>query len=654
MCGIAGILNLNTGQEVTPDLLQGMIAAVHHRGPDESGIYVDDSIGLAHARLSIIDLSAGPQPICNESKSLWIIYNGEVYNYTELREWLVQKGHRFKTRTDTEVILHLFEEKGADCLASLNGQFAFAIWDARKKELFLARDRVGIRPLFYSQWNGQFIFASEMKSIMQVPGFPREINPHAINQIFTFWTTLPGDTPFKNIESLNPGQFMTVSAKGTHIQTWWEPPFVQASECSTEPLSTLIEKADDLLSNAVKIRLKADVPVGTYLSGGLDSSSILYKVQQNEHASLKTFGIRFDHKDYDEGSYQQTVARQLNTDHHEIMVSNEMVASSLWDTIYHCEMPLLRTSPVPLYLLSDLVFQNGMKVVMTGEGADEIFGGYHIFRENKVRRFWSRQPESSWRPLLIQKLYPYIFKHSRPGMFTAFFGQHLLNTEDPFYSHAIRWNNAQKNRQFLSPDQRALKTDDQMDQLEQLLPASFNKWDALSKAQWLEITLFMSNYLLSSQGDRMAMAHSVEIRLPFLDHRLVEFACQLPAQWKIRGLKEKYLLKKMMATKLPDTVARRTKQPYRAPISRELITDERHQTLLSEEYLKNTQLFDGKKVALLQKKVRSRENITEIDGMALTGILTAQILHHQFIENRPVISQKGNRADFIIDRRKIA
>lgn len=651
MCGIAGIFNTSSNHIVEPDVLQKMIASIHHRGPDESGIYLDDHIGLAHARLSIIDLENGIQPISNEDETLWIIYNGEVFNYDELKKGLKKSGHQFKTQTDTEVILHLYEEKGAGCLDLLNGQFAFAIWDPGKHELFLARDRAGIRPLFYSSQNGRFIFASEMKAIMQVPYFRRQINHEAINQVFTFWTTMNSTTPFTGIQSLGPGQYMKISKRGQTIQTWWQLPFVSRSEQNNASLNDTIEQANTLLSDAVKIRLKADVPVGGYLSGGLDSSTTTFKIIESGQDNLQTYGIRFKNENFDEGRYQSLMNTMLGTRHHNITISDKEIADYFQQAVYYSEMPLLRTSPIPLMLLSNQVKKNKMKVVLTGEGADEIFGGYNLFRETKARLFWSRQPDSTWRNLLIKKLYPYIFGDNASNLMMNFFAQNLKNTADPLYSHRIRWHNTSKSKQFFSESLKADHTLSLDDLFIGTLPDNFHTWDYLSKAQYLEMTIFMSNYLLSSQGDRMAMANSVEIRIPFLDHRLMEFACQLPAKWKIRGMDEKYLLKRTMANHLPAQISKRAKQPYRAPISNTLLKQNWAKELLSEAHLKEVNLFDPAKVALLIKKIKNRAEISEIDGMTITGILTTQSLHHQFIQNKPAISNKFQQPNLVIDRR---
>jgi len=638
MCGIAGVLNLKNPGSISLDLIKRMIAALYHRGPDESGIYLDDRIGLGHARLSIIDLSGGSQPIHNEDETLWIVYNGEVFNYPELRDDLLKKGHLFYTSTDTEVILHLYEEEGTSCLDHLNGQFALAIWDVREKELFLARDRIGIRPLYYTVQDNLILFASEIKSIFTAEQVPREIDPTAMDQIFTFWTTLPGRTIFKGINELPPGHFLKISHNQSIVTKYWDIPFYPSEEqlnWTSDEISITIQ---ELLKDAVRIRLRADVPVGCYLSGGLDSSGITALVVKNFNNEVSTFGIRFEEGAFDEGEHQELMVSLLNANHRAITATNEKIGSSFPRVIWHCEKPILRTAPVPLFLLSQLVHQNGLKVVITGEGADEVFAGYNIFRETKVRRFWAKRPESRLRPLLIGKLYPYIFDNPRSKrMLKTFFAQGLTMADNPFFSHLIRWNNTSKIKTFFSSDLRAaIDPDCSYEELKQILPELYGKWDYLCKAQYLEMVTFLSNYLLSSQGDRVAMAHSLEIRLPYLDYRIIDFMGRVPSKLKIMGLNEKHILKKSFCGILPKDIIKRPKHPYRAPIKQSLLnekTSEYVKDMFSDASLKDAGLFDIPRVRMLVKKLQSVDSPGEVDNMALVGILSTQLVVEQFIKN---------------------
>jgi asparagine synthase (glutamine-hydrolysing) len=325
MCGIAGICHLNGPDGICMDTVERMVGSLHHRGPDESGIYLDDWVVLGHARLSIIDLSSGTQPIHNEDESMWIIYNGEVFNYLELRQELLKQGHRFYTTSDTEVILHLYEQQGPACVEQLNGQFAFVIWDNVRKELFAARDRMGIRPFHYTIAGDDFIFGSEVKAIFANEAVKRQIDPIAMDQIFTFWTTLPPRTAFKEIYELPPGHYLKVSGGRLTVQRYWEIPFHPPQEQLDMSPSEISERIRHLLQDAIRIRLRADVPVGTYLSGGLDSSITTALVVKNFNSDVRTFGIRFEQQAFDEGIYQNRMVNFLEANHREIHATNEKI-----------------------------------------------------------------------------------------------------------------------------------------------------------------------------------------------------------------------------------------------------------------------------------------------------------------------------------------
>jgi asparagine synthase (glutamine-hydrolysing) len=650
---------MNGSVRISKATLERMTAALHHRGPDESGVYLDDSVGLGHKRLSIIDLSTGQQPMHNGDESMWIVYNGEIFNYIELKEDLIEKGHKFHTTSDTEVLLHLYEEEGEHCLKRLNGQFAFAIWNVRKKELFLARDRMGIRPLHCTVHDGTFVFSSEIKSIFMFESVPRAIDPIALEQIFTFWTTLPGRTAFENIHELPPGHYMKVSRGSLTVKRYWNIPLYSTDECIDRPPEEIAENIQQLLLDAIRIRLRADVPVGTYLSGGLDSSGVTALVVKNFDSKVSTFGIRFEEDAFDEGKHQKDMVSFLQADHHEIQADNRSIGAAFADVVWHCEKPMLRTAPTPLFLLSRLVTDNNLKVVLTGEGADEVFGGYNIFREAKVRKFWSKEPDSKTRPELIGKLYPYIFQNPRlKRTLQAFFAKGLDQPDDPLFSHMIRWGNTSRTKMFFSKDlQERIGNYTGYDEVIRMLPDSYDRWDCVVKAQFLEMAVFMSNYLLSSQGDRVAMAHSLEIRLPYLDPNVMEYMGHVPSKWKVFGLEEKYVLKRSFKNVLPDSIANRPKHPYRAPISESLLNQDSAaytMDMLSEKALEKSGLFDAAKVGKLVKLLQGPRAGSEVNNMALVGILSTQLLHERFIDNFPKTPQVSVPPDLVFDRRSTA
>ena len=655
MCGITGILNLTEPSGVSRELLSRMTAMLHHRGPDESGLYLDDHVGLGHARLSIIDLSSGQQPMHSGDESMWIVFNGEIFNYVELKRDLKKQGVNFQTTSDTEVLLKLFQAEGAACLPKLNGQFAFAIWHPGKKELFLARDRMGIRPLHYTTRNGQFIFSSEIKSIFMADGVPREIDPIAMEQIFTFWTTLPGRTAFKDIHELPPGHYMKVAGGQVTIDKYWDIPLHAPDEFIDLEPTEICERIQDLLLDAVKIRLRADVPVGTYLSGGLDSSGLTALVVQNFNNDVNTFGIRFEEDAFDEGEHQQNMVEFLKVRHKELLASNDRIGEVFPEVVWYSEKPILRTAPAPLFMLSGLVRENNFKVVLTGEGGDEVFGGYNIFREAKLRQFWAKEPGSTARPELISRLYPYIFDNPRlKKTLQAFFAKGLDQPDDPLFSHLIRWGNTSKIKMFFSDELKdRVGNYDGYGEVRSLLPPAYKNWDSVVKAQYLEMAVFFSNYLLSSQGDRVAMGHSLEIRLPYLDPNVMEFMGRVPSKWKVFGLDEKYILKRAFRGILPDSITARAKHPYRAPISGSLLkgpTSEHNRELLSENCLKESGLFDPGRVGKLIKLLEGPGSGSEVNNMALVGILSAQLTHKQFVDEFPGVPSFSGSPDRVFDR----
>ena len=633
MCGIAGVVSTDKPHFFTIPMIAGMAEVVRHRGPDEAGVYLDDHAGLAHARLSIIDIASGQQPMSSRDGSHWVVFNGEIFNYIELRDELSANGHIFETSSDTEVILHAYEEYGPKCLTKFNGQFAFAIWTPHERTLFCARDRVGIRPLHYIHKNGLFGFASEVKSLFATGLFEPHIDPIALDQIFTFWTTLPGRTFFDSVSEVPPGHYLILRDGVLSLHRYWEIPFCHRDEQLDWQPERICDEIRGLLTDAVRIRLRADVPVGAYLSGGLDSSALTTLVVRNFDSDVNTFSIRFDEKAYDEGDPQQIMRSHLGVPHREISVSNEMIRTSFPEIIRNTERPLVRTAPVPLYHLSRLVRDSGFKVVLTGEGADEVFGGYNIFRENKVRRFWAREPGSEFRHLLLKRLYPYIFTNPLQGkLIKNFFARGLTQTDDLFYSHRIRWNNTRRLQFLFSRELRDRLGDyDPVEDMRSQLPDSFEKRDDFARAQYLEMWIFMSNYLLSSQGDRVAMANSLEIRVPFLDHRLIEFMARIPAHRKIQGLDEKHILKKAFADLLPDAIVNRPKTPYRAPIHNGLM-DERSTAILTENRLATSNVFDPQQVQKLLDKIQQAHFPSEVDDMGLAGIISTQSACELFIE----------------------
>ncbi|MBI4500237.1 MAG: asparagine synthase (glutamine-hydrolyzing) [Gemmatimonadetes bacterium] len=611
-----------------------MAEAIRHRGPDGSGVYADERVGLAHVRLSIIDLEGGAQPMANEEGSLRVVYNGEVFNFPTLREELESHGHRFRTRSDTEVLLHGYEEWGSGLPQRLNGQFAFAIYDRRTRSIFLARDRFGILPLFYALRDGDLYFASEIKALLASGEIAAALDPEGLDQVFTFWAALPPRTPFRGISTLEPGCCARWQGGRLAITRYYHVDF---PEPAAEPSDALC-RLDDLMRSAVGMRLLADVPVGGYLSGGLDSSAVCALASATSTEQLRTFSVAFDDPRFDESDHQRAAAGNAHSRHAVERISRSDIARVFPDVIRHAETPLLRTAPAPLYLLSRLTRRDGIKVVLTGEGADEVFLGYDLFKDTVVRLFCLRHPESRIRPRLFERLYPHEGAGARRGDFWAGYFLSSGSPGDPLFSHLPRFRPTCWIKDFYSPEFRHLLRDfDPLAELRAQLPANFAQWSPLGRAAYLELVTLLSPYLLASQGDRMAMAHGVETRVPFLDHRLFEFAAALPERSKLRGLREKDILRRWAPIALPRTVADRPKQAYRAPDVPPFVgprPPEYAVELLQPASLRRTGIFDPQAVAGLLRRCQSGTATGTRESQALVGILSTQLWHHEFCERR--------------------
>lgn len=644
MCGIAGILGGSAPVERAT--LEGMIGQLNHRGPDGRGFYTQGPVGLAHARLSIIDLAGGDQPIHNEDQSVWVILNGEIFNHIELRQALEQTGHHFYTRSDTEVIVHLYEQYGERFVDHLNGQFAVALWDVRQGRLILARDRTGIRPLFY-HWAGQRLaFASEVKALFALPEVPRQLNLQSLGEVFTYWAPLPAHTVFEGVQALPPGHLMVIDERGpqgVRLERYWDWSFPTARIDTHRSADDLADELRALLIDAVRLQLRADVPVGAYLSGGLDSSIIASLIKHFTDTPLRTFSLTFEDDEFDESAYQQEMVDYLGTEHTALHCKRSDIAAAFPRAVFHAESPMVRTAPAPLMLLAGRVREAGYKVVLTGEGADEVFGGYDLFKEARVRRFMARAPTSKMRAHLLDRLYPYL-RHSPAAnrvMAQRFFSEGSEHLGQPHFAHGPRWSTTQRIWRFFTPQVRdSLAGVDHLAAMAEHLPPEIGQWAALNQDQYIEAHTLMSGYLLSSQGDRVAMAHSIEGRVPFLDHRLIEFANQLPPRYKLMGLTEKYLLKRAMKGLLPDGIRTRTKQPYRAPDCASFFEAGQPvdyvAELMSSARLADAGYFDPPAVGKLFDKCRAGRAIGFADNMAFVGILSTMLLHEQFIRGTQV------------------
>lgn len=642
MCGIAGQY-VGSGDRASRDLLLTMAGELAHRGPDGVGLYLGGPFGMVSTRLAIIDLAGGDQPLSNENGRYWVMQNGEIYNYPELMAELEALGHRFSTRSDTEVVVHAFEEWGVGFLDRLNGEFALAIFDHATKRLLIARDRFGIRPLFTAEFGNDFLFASEAKALLRHPGAERRIDPFAVVETFTIWAVQPDRSAFPGISELPAGHYRWIGPEGPEEATrWWDIGFGPREGMRHGSVGELQEELLALLDDATRIRLRADVPVGVYLSGGLDSSATTALARRHTRGPLEAFSVSFEDQRFDESAFQQRMAQELGVNLRTLKVSDADVAAAFPDVVRSAEKPMLRTAPAPLLLLSRSVRDAGFKVVLTGEGSDELLGGYNLFQEAMVRRFWARQPDSKLRPRLLGELYPYLSRDLQlgGGFMAEFFKTGMLDLDDPLYSHRPRFRTTARNLRFLSPDTLATRSTvgDPEARVIDRLPAGYAAMGPLGQAQYLEIITFLTGFLLHSQGDRMLAANSVEGRFPFLDVNVAEFAAGLPERLRLRDLREKYLLRKALTGVLPDEINKRPKRPYRAPILGAFFGPGAPGyvgELLAPERLAATGLFNVPHVVKLTEKARRYAEIgfSESDEMGLVGVLSTMLLDETTVAN---------------------
>jgi asparagine synthase (glutamine-hydrolysing) len=633
MCGIAGIYSASVTDRT---LLLRMGGELRHRGPDGAGMYLDGRFGMINTRLAIVDLDTGEQPLSCESGRYWAMQNGEIYNYVELRAELQAHGHRFATTSDTEVIPHAYEEWGVGFLKRLNGDFAIALWDRERNELLLARDRFGVRPLFIAEYGGDTCFASEGKALLRHPRAARAVDPIGIVDIFTTWSTLPDHSALAGIRELPPAHYMLVGPGGIRAQErWWDLDF----ESSTAPREHLLDELEALLADAIRLRLRADVPVATYLSGGLDSSAIAaIAAEQRRSEGLHAFGIGFRDGRFDESAAQDRIAEQLGMTFNRAMVDSPAIAESFPRVVDLAEKPILRTAPAPLLNLSATVRETGLKVVLTGEGADELFAGYDIFRENAVRHFWARNPSSQVRPLLFSELNQFLASNpARAGAFLKrFYARDLLLIDDPLYSHRLRFLNTSRCLTLLRLElvEQAVGAKASANRLMSRLPVRFESFSPLARAQYLEIVTFLEGYLLHAQGDRMLMGNSVEGRFPFLDHRVAELAAHLPDTLRLRGLREKYALRRAVERHLPADIRSRRKVPYRAPI-RDVFFGRHRPDYLAEaldaKRIEEAGVLDAAAVRRVISKFEQPRGVSETDEMALVGCVSVMLMHERLI-----------------------
>ncbi len=561
MCGICGILNFGVAEPVSRETLRSMCDVMSHRGPDDEGFFVERNVALGMRRLSIIDLSTGHQPISNENGTVWIVFNGEIYNHLILRKELESKGHKFSTNTDTEVIVHAYEEDGEDCVNKLRGMFAFAIWDKSKKKLFLARDRIGIKPLYYYVDDKRLVFGSELKVILEYPGIPKDLDFEALDNFLTFEYIPAPLTIFKKIRKLPQAHILSVENNKISINEYWKLHFKEVKRTEEETCDELYE----VLKEAVKMRLISDVPLGAFLSGGIDSSTVVGLMSEVMDRPVKTFSIGFDDPSYNELNYARTIAKHFGTDHTELVVKPDIVG---WvdRLIKYLDEPFGDFSIFPTFLVSELA-KKQVTVTLSGDGGDELFAGYEYYMADKIESYYRKIP-GIFREKLIPSVVESIPPSSQKKGLVNKIKRFVEGTHHPARLRHFRW------AKFLSEEEKSLLySEDVKRELEGVDTYSvFTKYlnesngaDHLGKELFADIKTYLCDDILV-KVDRMTMANSLEGRVPFLDHKFVEFVATIPSGMKLNGFESKYILKKSMSRILPKEILHRDKQGFSIPI----------------------------------------------------------------------------------------
>lgn len=614
------------GVPVQREEITNSTCLLSHRGPNDGGFYVDSAVAFGHRRLSIIDLEGGHQPIHNENKTIWLVCNGEIYNYRELAETLKSGGHQFYTKSDSEVILHLYEEYGEECVKQLNGIFAFALYDQNQKRVLLARDHLGVKPLFYCHQSEKFIFASEIKAICQNPSFNRQLNHTALYHFLSLNYTPNPLTLFKNVYALEPGHTLLLCNGKATIRKYWDldfeiPPFGDQSE--------LQQQTRNYLDQSVKMQLMSDVPVGAFLSGGLDSSLLVHYIKRHVNQPLKTFNVRFKETSYDESAHAQRVARHYGTEHHEIYCTSQDYLNYLPDIIWNTDNLVADISMLPLFMVSKLASQH-VKVVLSGDGADEMFAGYPTYMADKYLKYYQRLPsliKNRLIPCLVECLPINEEKMSFEFKARRFIKGAQLSPQESHYS----WRNI-----FYESDKRLLLNKEILNYYSKNSFWAYERFyqstrdlDDLSRNLYADLKVWLSDSVLA-KVDFMSMAHSLEVRVPFLNPRFVEFSARIPPSLKLHGFTSKYILRQAMKGNIPQKILKRPKVGFNIPIGtwlrrelKELMMD-----ILCEVSIKQMGFFSWEYVEkIIDNHLRNKQD----NGFKLLSLIHFCLWYNKFI-----------------------
>jgi asparagine synthase (glutamine-hydrolysing) len=636
MCGIAGIARQDASG-VSVHSLGRMAAAIRHRGPDGYGFYTGRKVGLAHVRLAVVDSEGPGQPIANEDGQIVVVSTCEVFNHPELRQELLSRGHVFRTRCHAEVLVHGYEEWGTGLLQRLDGQFAFALYDRNQESVFVARDRFGMRPLFYAQRNGDFYFGSEIKAVLATGEVEAALDPRGLDEVLRFGAARPPRTPFSGIAALEPGTYGIWKDGALWLRHYYELDYPEASE---EP-EDVVEQLDEIMLRSVGMRLRADVAVGAYLSGGLNSSITASLARSASPHPLRSFSITYAIRELDKSLRQEEVAAAVGSHHTSAVVEMDTVAQTFPDVLWHAETPLLHTNPALMYHLAKVTKESGISVVVGGDGANEIFLGDDLFKEESVRRFCLRRPQSQMRPRLFGRIERCAAEQwgSEDTLRRSLLES--AQASDPLFSHLPLFLSSRIDEFYTPEFKDGLGGIDVIRELRASLPTRFFGWSPLNQAAYLEMTTRLSPYLLASHGDRMTMAHGVEGRYPFLDHRLFEFAAALPTWSRLRGLRGSEVLRRWAARILPGQVKPAEDAMPSAPYAESFFLPTSPSWVgdhLTTEALKRVGIFSAAAVAGLVRRCRPGSNPRLGENRAMVGVLSTQFWHHQFLESALLVS----------------
>jgi asparagine synthase (glutamine-hydrolysing) len=634
MCGIAGMFEPETtmGPYERREVLRRMCCVINHRGPDDEGFYVEGGVALGMRRLSIIDLFTGHQPMSNEDGSVRIVFNGEIYNYREIRDELISRGHTFQTGSDTEVIVHLYEDEGEACVERLRGMFAFAIYDRRERKLFIARDRVGVKPLHYAVVGNGIVFGSEIKSLLQHRAVGREINLEAVSDFFSFGYVPDPHSAFRGINKLPPGHTLTFKDSRLTTRCYWDFQYPERNDEPARGESYYVERLRELIAESVRLRLVSDVPLGAFLSGGIDSSTVVAMMARAMDRPVKTFSIGFTESSFDELDYARIAARHFSTDHYEFVVTPD-VCKIVEEIVWHHDEPFADVSSIPTYIVSKMAREH-VTVALSGDGGDELFAGYERYLVDESRAKFERVPGFIRRGVLLP------LSSALPhGAYGKNFLRNVALDAGARYVDSISYFNEEKKRGLLSTEfLRAIIGRDSSEGFRRIYAAPASK-ERIDHLLYLDSKTYLPGDIMT-KVDRMSMAHSLEAREPLLDHKLIEFVAQIPASLKLRGSETKSILKRAVRGLIPDEIIDRRKQGFGVPIKkwfkkdlREMLMD----TLTGSRARQRGYFNPGAVEAILDEHMRGRRD----NSRHLWGLLTLELWHRQFIDRQPEAAYAG-------------